>query len=44
MLIKICRNFDLTALPDPMIPAIKVGIEHYIKGETYGEFGYEEPC
>lgn len=32
--------FDVYNLPEPIIPVVKFGIEQYIKGEAYGEFGY----
>lgn len=32
--------FDLNNLPEPIIPAVKCGIEQYKRGEFYGEFGY----
>ncbi len=34
--------FDVNNLPDPMIPVVKFGIEQYLRGEAYGEFGYNE--
>ena len=32
--------FDVHNLPEPIIPFVKFGIEQYLRGETYGEFGY----
>ena len=32
--------FDINHLPDPIIPVVKFGIEQYMKGKAYGEFGY----
>ena len=32
--------FDVNALPEPMMPVVKFGIEQYIRGQPYGEFGY----
>jgi 8-oxo-dGTP diphosphatase len=32
--------FDLNHLPHPIIPVVQFAIEQYLKGETYGEFGY----
>ena len=34
--------FDINQLPEPMIPVVKFGIEQYVKGEAYGEFGYDD--
>ena len=34
--------FDLDHLPEPIIPVVKFGIEQYLKGEVYGEFGDEQ--
>jgi hypothetical protein len=34
--------FDVNHLPEPIIPVVKVGIEQYLKGEIYGEFGYDQ--
>lgn len=31
--------FDIDHLPEPMIPVVKFGIEQYLRGEIYGEFG-----
>ena len=33
--------FDINNLPEPIIPVVKFGIEQYLKGEVYGEFGDE---
>lgn len=30
--------FDFNALPQPMIPVVQFGIEHYFQGKSYGEF------
>lgn len=30
--------FDIRALPDPIIPVVRYGINHYIEGKSYGEF------
>ncbi len=34
--------FDVNHLPEPIIPVVKFGIEQYLKGEIYGEFGDEQ--
>ena len=34
--------FDMNHLPEPIIPVVKFGIEQYVRGEAYGEFGYED--
>jgi len=31
--------FDINHLPQSMIPVVKFGIEQYLRGEIYGEFG-----
>lgn len=33
--------FHVNHLPEPIIPVVKFGIEQYLKGEIYGEFGDE---
>jgi len=31
--------FDINQLPEPIIPVVKFGIDQYVRGEAYGEFG-----
>jgi 8-oxo-dGTP pyrophosphatase MutT (NUDIX family) len=30
--------FDANNLPEPIIPVVRCGIEHYVHGKSYGEF------
>ncbi|MBY0501983.1 MAG: NUDIX domain-containing protein [Alphaproteobacteria bacterium] len=33
--------FDVNHLPEPIIPVVRFGVEKYVRGEAYGEFGYK---